>query len=84
MVQILKSRPLKVEISGHTDNVGTDEDNQILSENRAESVRKYLVENGIPEELLTTKGYGESRPIESNNTEYGRHKNRRVEIKFIK
>ena len=84
VVQILKSRPLKVEISGHTDNVGTDEDNQILSENRAESVRKYLVENGIPEELLTTKGYGESRPIESNNTEYGRHKNRRVEIKFIK
>ncbi|MCR5050950.1 MAG: OmpA family protein [Paludibacteraceae bacterium] len=84
VVEILKSRPLKVEISGHTDNVGTDADNQVLSENRAEAVRSYLVENGISNDLLTTKGYGESRPVATNNTEYGRHKNRRVEIKFIK
>lgn len=84
VVEILKSRPLKVEISGHTDNVGSDAANQILSENRAEAVRQYLIENGIPNELLTTRGYGESKPVATNNTEAGRRKNRRVEIKFIK
>ncbi len=84
VIGILQSRKLKVEISGHTDDVGTDADNQILSERRAEAVRNYLVENGIAAELLTTKGYGESRPVATNKTEAGRRKNRRVEIKFMK
>lgn len=84
VIAILQTRKLKVEISGHTDDVGTDADNQILSERRAEAVRNYLVENGIAAELLTTKGYGESRPVATNKTAFGRRKNRRVEIKFVK
>ena len=75
---------MKIEIGGHTDNVGDDNANLILSKQRADAVRDYLVENGISADLLETKGYGESKPIASNKTEEGRRKNRRVEIKFIK
>lgn len=84
VIDILKERPLKIEIGGHTDNVGDDNANLILSKQRADAVRDYLVENGISADLLETKGYGESKPIASNKTEEGRRKNRRVEIKFIK
>ena len=81
---IIRQQGKKVEISGHTDNVGDDESNRILSENRANAVRDYLVSVGIKSELLVPRGYGETRPVATNNTPSGRQKNRRVELKFIK
>ena len=67
-------------IEGHTDNVGTAAYNERLSKNRADSVRQYLINNfGIKASRLTATGYGLTKPIASNNTEEGRHKNRRVE-----
>jgi outer membrane protein OmpA-like peptidoglycan-associated protein len=74
---------LKVEISGHTDNIGSDADNQLLSENRARAVVEYFVQNGISPERLTYKGYGSTKPIAGNQTDEGRAKNRRVEMKII-
>lgn len=81
---IIRQVGKRVEISGHTDSVGDDESNRILSENRAIAVRNHLIKLGIQRELLTTKGYGESKPVANNNTAAGRQKNRRVELKFIK
>jgi OmpA-OmpF porin, OOP family len=70
-----------VEIAGHTDSIGSEHANQILSERRAESVKQYLVQNfSIPQERLIAKGYGKSRPIASNDTPEDRSKNRRIEI----
>ena len=74
-------------IEGHTDNVFTAEYNQKLSQDRADSVRQYLISNfGIKASRLTSVGYGLTRPIASNNTEEGRQKNRRVQavIKAMK
>ena len=69
-----------IEIGGHTDNVGSDTQNQRLSQKRAESVRSYLVLAGIEEKRLIAKGYGEVQPIESNDTPEGRAANRRTEF----
>lgn len=70
-----------VQINGHTDNEGEPDYNQDLSEERAEAVEKYLSDNGDLSHLsIETKGYGESDPIESNEDEEGRDRNRRVEI----
>ena len=78
-VEFLKENPtVKVEIQGHTDNIGRDEDNLRLSENRAKSVYEYVIAQGISANRLRYKGYGESNPIASNNTEEGRAKNRRT------
>ncbi len=78
---LLQSYPdLVLEVGGHTDNVGGSEANQTLSENRAASVRAWLVEHGIPAERLQAVGYGEDRPIATNETEVGRAANRRVEL----
>lgn len=68
-------------IEGHTDNVGTDEYNQDLSQRRVESVKAYLMSKGIMESRLVAIGYGESKPIGDNNTSGGRQKNRRVELR---
>ena len=73
----------KVEIMGHTDSKGTNEYNKILSEKRAQAVVDYLVSKGIDKSRIITKGYGEERPVASNDTEEGREKNRRVEFQFI-
>ncbi|NPV14357.1 OmpA family protein [candidate division WOR-3 bacterium] len=80
--QIMKDNPdILVEIQGHTDNIGSDKANQILSEKRAYSVMNFLVQyGGIDPKRLTAKGYGESRPIASNDTDEGRQLNRRVEF----
>ena len=67
------------QIDGHTDSMDTDEHNQVLSENRANSVKSYLASQGVTAEI-TTHGYGESRPIATNDTAEGRQQNRRVEI----
>ena len=69
-----------VEVQGHTDNVGKYEYNVDLSERRAQSVRTYLIEQGVPAERLTAHGYGPDKPIEDNKTKAGRAKNRRVEF----
>jgi outer membrane protein OmpA-like peptidoglycan-associated protein len=71
---------LKLEVEGHTDNVGSDEYNQNLSEQRGAAVRDYLAEQGIPASALTTRGFGESKPTVSNDTAAGRQQNRRVEL----
>jgi len=72
----------KVIIEGHTDNVGKENANVLLSQNRAESVKKYLIEKGINESRLQTKGFGATQPIASNASEEGRSMNRRVVIRF--
>lgn len=71
-----------IEIGGHTDNVGSDEDNILLSEKRATSVMEFIVASGIENTRITAKGYGESEPLESNDTEQGRAVNRRTEFKI--
>jgi outer membrane protein OmpA-like peptidoglycan-associated protein/Tfp pilus assembly protein PilF len=73
-----------IEISGYTDNTGTDDHNLILSQKRAESVMKYLVNRGIDPRQLTSKGYGKSIPIANNETEEGRRLNRRTEMRVIR
>jgi len=78
---ILLSHPgLKIQIEGHTDSVGETGYNQHLSENRAESVRTYLVGQGIAHDAVGTAGFGESHPVASNETATGRQQNRRVEL----
>jgi outer membrane protein OmpA-like peptidoglycan-associated protein len=83
LVKMLKENPhIKVTITGHTDNVGIPEKNQILSEQRANSIKQYLVQQGIKESNITTKGMGDTKPIADNLTEEGRRKNRRIEIEI--
>lgn len=71
---------LKIELAGHTDAVGSDNANQKLSEDRANSVRNYLLSQGVPAAQIIAKGYGESKPVATNDTDEGRQKNRRVEF----
>ncbi|MCS7027700.1 MAG: OmpA family protein [Bacteroidia bacterium] len=83
LVKLLKENPhIKVIITGHTDNVGQPEKNKILSEQRANSVKEYLIKQGISESVITTKGMGDAHPIADNLTEEGRRKNRRIEIEI--
>ncbi|MCF8360258.1 MAG: OmpA family protein [Prolixibacteraceae bacterium] len=74
---------MKIEINGHTDNVGSDEYNLDLSKKRANSVMNYLIENGIDHQRLIAKGFGETKPKATNDTENGRQINRRVEFAII-
>ena len=71
---------LKISIEGHTDAVGTDDYNQRLSEQRAEAVRDYFVQQGVTENTVTTRGFGRTQPIAANDTPDGRQRNRRVEL----
>jgi outer membrane protein OmpA-like peptidoglycan-associated protein len=73
----------KIQVSGHTDNVGDEDANMILSKKRAESVKRFLAAQGIDENRIKTEFFGESKPIEDNSTAAGRQKNRRVEFKII-
>lgn len=83
LIDFLNQNPkIHIEISGHTDNVGNDQLNQTLSENRAKQVYQYLIANGISQDRLSYKGYGKTQPITTNNTEEGRSKNRRTEFKI--
>ncbi len=85
LVQFIKENPdIKIEISGHTDNVGTSQYNKQLSQKRADAVKKYLVSQGCPADRLISVGYGESKPIASNSTDKGKAQNRRVEFRVIK
>jgi outer membrane protein OmpA-like peptidoglycan-associated protein len=84
LIEFLTANPtVHIEISGHTDNVGPDQINQTLSENRAKSVYQYLITNGIVASRLVYKGYGKTQPIASNDTDEDRAKNRRTEFKII-
>lgn len=74
---------VKIEVGGHTDNVGNNESNMKLSENRAKAVRDALVSFGVKPEMLETRGYGETKPKASNDTEDGRFQNRRIEYTAI-
>lgn len=81
LLRAMKQNPaLRIEISGHTDNVGDARLNRALSENRASVVASYLIRNGIGSERIETRGYGGTRPVADNATEAGRSKNRRVEF----
>jgi OOP family OmpA-OmpF porin len=81
MVEMLKENSgLNISIEGHTDDVGSAQSNQILSENRAKSVMNALIAQGIAGSRLSSKGFGASKPIADNRTEEGKAKNRRVEI----
>lgn len=80
---ILQNPGRRFEISAHTDALGTEEYNLDLSERRAAAVRKYLISNGVPEDIIISKGYGEAQPIDDNETPQGRQRNRRVELSVI-
>lgn len=82
---ILKEYPTaKFSIEGHTDSDGKDASNLKLSQDRAAAVKNYLVENGIDASRLTSEGFGEAKPIDSNKTAKGKANNRRVEVKLVK
>lgn len=84
LLQILLENPsLRVEISGHTDNLGNAADNIKLSTNRAKAVVDYLISKNISTNRLTYKGYGSTKPIADNSTEKGRAKNRRTEFTVV-
>ena len=74
---------LQIELAGHTDAIGSDEANQRLSEDRANSVRSYLLSQGVPAEQIVARGYGEKQPVATNDTDEGRQKNRRVEFVIL-
>ena len=78
-----RNSTIELLIAGHTDNIGSNSDNLILSENRAKSVYSFLIDAGIKESRLTYKGYGEDFPTYDNSTEEGRSKNRRTECTII-
>jgi OOP family OmpA-OmpF porin len=85
LVEILKIKnTMIVEIQGHTDNVGKDEDNLKLSQERADEVRKYLISKGIAANRVTAKGYGPTMPVADNSGDAGKAKNRRTSLKVIK
>lgn len=85
LAKFLKTNPqITIEVQGHTDNKGNAQYNQKLSESRAVSVQKHLVEQGIPNPQIHIVGYGDSRPLASNDTEEGRQKNRRTSFLILK
>lgn len=84
LTRLMNDNPdIRIEVSGHTDNQGSPSANQTLSENRAGAVRNYLIEAGIPADRITSKGYGQTKPIDTNDTDEGRAQNRRTEFKII-
>jgi outer membrane protein OmpA-like peptidoglycan-associated protein len=80
---LLTSPDYSVSVNGHTDDVGTAEYNQKLSERRAQAVRDYLVKAGLPQEILSVTGHGKARPLVPGNSEQARAKNRRVELGIV-
>ena len=83
IVRILARKNARIRIEGHTDSQGTAPFNQTLSVQRAQAIRKYLVQKGIDPDNLVVAGYGSSKPVASNVTEKGRALNRRVEFIVI-
>ena len=84
LVQFMNTNPtVVIEISGHTDNVGVKRDNQKLSENRAGEVYKFLVDQAVSEDRMKYKGNGDTKPLKSNDTNWGRAQNRRTEFEIV-
>jgi outer membrane protein OmpA-like peptidoglycan-associated protein len=84
VVRLLQTNPdIRVEIGGHTDNIGSPDYNQKLSENRAKTVTDYLITSGIGANRIVSAGYGMNKPVTNNSTEEGRAQNRRTELKII-
>ena len=84
MVKLLTDNPtLKIELGSHTDSKGSDEYNQKLSQSRSQSVVSYLITKQILADRLVPKGYGETVPVATNETEAGRQENRRTEFKIL-
>lgn len=84
LAELMRRKPtMVIEISGHTDSDGDDLTNKRLSEERANSVKKYLISKGIESVRIITVGYGESKPVASNTTEAGKQQNRRTEVKVL-
>jgi len=81
---LLNRKTMVVEISGHTDNVGTPADNLKLSQDRANTVRNYLIKKGVESNRITAVGYGDTKPVADNSTTEGKQMNRRTEVKIIK
>lgn len=85
VVQLLKENPaIEIEMSAHTDSKGSDVYNLKLSDGRAKSVREYIISKGVAENRIVSQGYGEGKPVATNETEEGRQLNRRVEFKIVK
>ena len=83
LIQLMNDVPsLKIELSGHTDNVGSVASNQKLSQRRAEAVRGYLVSRSVDGSRITAIGYGSQRPVDSNDTKEGKANNRRTEFEI--
>jgi outer membrane protein OmpA-like peptidoglycan-associated protein len=78
-----RKKTMVIQLAGHTDNVGSEESNQKLSETRAESVKRYLISKGVQAIRVIAVGYGQSQPIASNSTAEGRQQNRRTEVKIL-
>lgn len=84
LLNFLQQNPqIRIEIQGHTDNVGSEEDNLSLSQARADAVRDYLIDRGMTEDRIEAKGYGESMPVSGNITDEDRARNRRTEFKIL-
>ncbi|MBC6609693.1 OmpA family protein [Hymenobacter sp. BT507] len=84
LIQFMQQyQEVQVEISGHTDDVGADADNMVLSQNRAKAVYNYLSEHGVKASRLRFKGYGETRPLVANDSEAHRQQNRRIEFRLL-
>jgi outer membrane protein OmpA-like peptidoglycan-associated protein len=81
---LLLKKNMIVEIAGHTDNVGKPEANLRLSQDRADAVRNYLLKKGVKPDHVQARGYGQTQPISTNDTDAGRQKNRRTEVRIIK
>lgn len=85
VVKLMQENPgLEIEMSAHTDNKGTDDYNFKLSDNRAKSVMDYIISKGVAASRITSHGYGETKPVATNETDEGRQLNRRVEFKILK
>ena len=83
VIALMENPLLKIQIEGHTDNVGNDKDLMELSWQRAEAIKSYLVDKGVGESRISTLGYGSQRPISDNFSEENRSKNRRVEVRLM-
>jgi outer membrane protein OmpA-like peptidoglycan-associated protein len=84
LIKLLNDNPtIKIELGSHTDSKGSDDYNMKLSDNRSKSVVDYLIGKGIPAARLTAKGYGETKPMDTNDTDEGRQNNRRTEFKIL-
>lgn len=83
LFNILQKNPISIELGGHSDSIGSAESNLQLSQERVNSVKNYLVNKGIAADRIVAVGYGEEKPVATNDTDEGRAKNRRVEVKII-